>query len=150
MRLDQALHARGLARSRSQAADLIRLGRASVGGVVVTKPSYDVGDETRVELDADRYVSRAAHKLAGALDDSATAVPARVLDAGASTGGFTQVLLERGAQRVYAVDVGHGQLVDSIRCDARVVVHEGTNLRHLTIDHVEGKPAHHKAGCGSR
>ncbi len=140
MRLDQALVGRGLARSRQHASELIRSGRVTVDGVVAAKPSVNVGDEADVDAPVDAYVGRAAHKLLGALADSHTSVHGRVLDAGASTGGFTQVLLEAGAERVYAVDVGHGQLADSLRSDPRVVVHEGTNLRDLTIGLVEDEP----------
>ena len=140
MRLDQALVGRGLARSRQHASELIRSGRVTVDGVVAAKPSVNVGDEADVDAPVDAYVGRAAHKLLGALADSHTSVHGRVLDAGASTGGFTQVLLEAGAERVYAVDVGHGQLADSLRSDPRVVVHEGMNLRDLTIGLVEEEP----------
>ena len=140
MRLDQALVSRGLARSRQHASELIRSGKVTVDGVTVAKPSLPVGDGARLDAPADGYVGRAAHKLLGALADSGTAVHGRALDAGASTGGFTQVLLEAGAERVYAVDVGHGQLVAALRTDPRVVVHEGTNLRDLTLDHVENEP----------
>ena len=89
---------------------------------------------------ADHYVSRAAHKLAGALAASGLVVPPRVLDAGASTGGFTQVLLEAGAEHVYAVDVGHGQLTPELRADPRVVVRERLNLRDLTLENLDGEP----------
>lgn len=140
MRLDQALVGRGLARSRQHASELIRSGRVTVDGVVAVKPSANVGDEADVDAPVDAYVGRAAHKLLGALADSHTSVHGRVLDAGASTGGFTQVLLEAGADRVYAVDVGHGQLAASLRSDPRVVVHEGTNLRDLTLGLVEDEP----------
>lgn len=88
----------------------------------------------------DHYVSRAAHKLLGALQASGLGVPSRVLDAGASTGGFTQVLLEAGAQQVYAVDVGHGQLAASVRHDPRVVVRERLNLRQLTLADLDSDP----------
>lgn len=105
-----------------------------MNGAAVLRPATSVahGDQIAVSQ-PDHFVSRAAHKLAGALAASGISVPARVLDAGASTGGFTQVLLEAGAQRVYAVDVGHGQLVDALRQDRRVVVRERLNLRELTV-----------------
>jgi len=99
-----------------------------------------VTDDDLVEATDDRYVSRAAHKLLGALDDSQTSVTGRVLDAGASTGGFTQVLLERGATRVYAVDVGHGQIAAEVADDPRVVVREGLNLRDLSLADLGGEP----------
>lgn len=141
MRLDRALAERGLVRSRNQAARLIAAGRVKVAGVVVTRASAEVGEhEIEIEVDAEPYVSRAAYKLIGALDASGTAVPARVLDAGASTGGFSQVLLERGARRVYAVDVGHGQLAAEVRGDPRVVSREGLNLRDLTLSDLDGQP----------
>lgn len=139
MRLDRALVERGLARSRNQAARLIAGGRVRVEGVIVTRAAHDVGDQP-LTVEAEPYVSRAAYKLIGALDASATPVPSRVLDAGASTGGFTQVLLERGAERVYAVDVGHDQLAPELRRDGRVVVAEGLNLRDLALDHLDGEP----------
>ncbi len=140
-RLDQALVLRGLARSRGQATDAIRAGAVQVNGRPANKPSTAVSDADRIELTAaDHYVSRAAHKLLGALDDSGLSVGGRVLDAGACTGGFTQVVLERGATQVYAVDVGHGQLAAPVRGDPRVVVREGLNLRELTIDDVGGEP----------
>ncbi|GAA2178785.1 TlyA family rRNA (cytidine-2'-O)-methyltransferase [Brooklawnia cerclae] len=140
MRLDLALVQRGLARSRSQAHELIRSGRVRVNGSGVRRPAHDVDAGDTVEADADRWVSRAAHKLIGALDASGTAVPARVLDAGASTGGFTQVLLDRGARRVYAVDVGHDQLAPVIRQDPRVRVREGLNLRDLGMHDLDDEP----------
>jgi 23S rRNA (cytidine1920-2'-O)/16S rRNA (cytidine1409-2'-O)-methyltransferase len=140
-RLDRALVERGLARSRQQAAEAVRSGRVSVNGRLASRPAQPVGPEDRLEVSgADRYVSRAAHKLADALASSGAEVPSRVLDAGASTGGFTQVLLEAGAERVYAVDVGHGQLAPRLREDSRVRVWERLNLRDLTLDHLDGEP----------
>ncbi len=140
MRLDRALAERGLARSRNQAAGLIAEGKVLLDGAPATKASQRVTDGARLELLEQPRISRAAHKLLGALDDSRTPVPARVLDAGASTGGFTSVCLERGAERVYAVDVGHRQLAAELRLDPRVVSHEGLNLRELTLEHVESIP----------
>ena len=97
------------------------------------------GDTINVE--SDPYVSRAAHKLAGALADLDLDVTGcRVLDAGASTGGFTQVLLRSGCREVIAVDVGHGQLAAEIRADPRVLCHEHLNVRDLTLAHVAGRP----------
>ncbi|MDR0285311.1 MAG: TlyA family RNA methyltransferase [Propionibacteriaceae bacterium] len=138
MRLDLALVDRGLARSRSHARQLLDTGRVRVAGVSPVKPATPVDATTVIDVRADPYVSRGAHKLLHALDDSGLDVAGRVLDAGASTGGFTQVLLERGATTVYAVDVGHGQLAAGLRDDPRVVVEEGVNLRGLTLDHVGG------------
>ncbi len=140
-RLDRELVERGLARSRGQALDAIRDGRVTVNGQVATKASSPAGTDDLIDVfRGDHYVSRAAHKLAGALAGAGIVVPPRVLDAGASTGGFTQVLLEAGAHVVYAVDVGHGQLVPELRADPRVVVHEGLNLRDLTLDDTGGEP----------
>ena len=140
MRLDVALATRGLARSRSHAAELIKDDRVQIDGRVATKAATDVSEATQIIVDTDPWVSRAAHKLLGALADTGVTVPDRVLDAGASTGGFTQVLLDAGAQRVYAVDVGHGQLARQLVADPRVVNLEGTHLRDLTLDHLEGEP----------
>ena len=145
-RLDQALVSRGLARSRTHAARLIAEGKVSSDGEVLAKASQQVQDHTVLDVaaaDEDNYVSRAGHKLAGALD----AFPAvkvegkRCLDAGASTGGFTEVLLRRGATHVVAVDVGHDQLVPVIRNDPRVSVHEGLNVRYMTPDEIGGPVA---------
>ena len=145
-RLDAELVRRSLARSREHARDLIVAGRVTVRGAVASKPATQVLDSDPIvvseEAAADGYVSRGAHKLIGALD----AFPAvRVadrdcLDAGASTGGFTQVLLERGAARVLAVDVGYGQLAWPVRTDPRVVVMERTNVRSLAPADVPFRP----------
>lgn len=140
VRLDVALVRRGLARSRGQASELIAAGRVLVDGRAVTKPSAKVAPDAELTADADPWVSRGAYKLLGALEASGTPVAGRALDAGASTGGFTQVLLERGCDRVYAMDVGQGQLVPVLRDDPRVVVREGFNLRDLTLDDVDGEP----------
>lgn len=133
-RLDSAVAARGLARSRTHAASLIAGGLVSVDGRPVVKASTPVADDAVIEVAAtDHYVSRAAHKLIAGLDAFGVAVAGRVaLDMGASTGGFTQVLRERGAQPVIAVDVGHGQLAASVREDAAVIAVEGFNVRHMT------------------
>lgn len=140
-RLDRALVLRGLARSRQQARELIDAGKVLVNAVPATKPALSVADTDHLLVtDPDPYVSRAAHKLRSALTAAGLAVPGRVLDAGASTGGFTQVLLEAGAKLVYAVDVGHGQLVPQLRDDPRVVVREGLNLRDLTVADVGEEP----------
>jgi len=116
------------------------MGRVRVDGRVVTKPSHLVETEDDVVVDAVPWVSRAAYKLLGALDDSGLVVPDRCLDAGASTGGFTQVLLSRGARHVYAVDVGHGQMAPSVAADPRVTVHEGVNVKDLRLDALDGAP----------
>lgn len=140
VRLDVAMVDRGLARSRTLAARLVREGRVSVDGAVARRPSARVGVRSVIRAEAEHWVSRGAHKLLGALHDLDVDVPARVLDAGASTGGFTQVVLENGARRVFAVDVGHGQLDPQIAEDARVVVREGLNLRDLRIENLDGEP----------
>lgn len=138
-RLDAELVRRGLVRSRTRAAALVADGHVRVGGVVVTKAAHPVAPDDDLDLDQPEsvYVSRAAHKLAGALDALAGVPDAPdprgrwCLDAGASTGGFTQVLLERGAAHVRAVDVGHGQLDPVLAADPRVTAREGVNVREL-------------------
>ena len=136
LRLDTALTARGLVRSRTQAARLIADGLVTVDGRAVLKASARVVDAQELAVTAsDDYVSRAAHKLKAALDAFPIEVGGRTaLDVGASTGGFTQVLLERGVRRVIALDVGHDQLDARIRDDDRVTVLEGVNARYLTRD----------------
>lgn len=133
-RLDAAVAARGLARSRTHAAQLIESGLVSVGGRPVVKPSAKVEDTDVIEVaPTDHYVSRAAHKLIAGLDAFGVSVRGRIaLDMGASTGGFTQVLRERGADPVIAVDVGHGQLAAPIADDPGVVSVEGFNVRYMT------------------
>jgi 23S rRNA (cytidine1920-2'-O)/16S rRNA (cytidine1409-2'-O)-methyltransferase len=132
-RLDAALAARGLARSRTHAATLIASGVVSVDGRIVIKASTAVSEETHLAVaESDHYVSRAAHKLLSALDAFDVRVAGRIaLDMGASTGGFTQVLRERGAEPVLAVDVGHGQLSPLIAADPAVVSVEGFNVRYM-------------------
>ncbi|MFW6599525.1 TlyA family RNA methyltransferase [Propionibacteriaceae bacterium Y2011] len=140
-RLDRELVARGLATSRTRAAALITAGVVTVAGRPVTRPAAPVsGADEVVVTQPDPYVSRAAHKLLGALTELGLSPYGRALDAGASTGGFSQVLLEAGVRHVYAVDVGHGQLHPTIRDDPRVSVHERLHLRELTLAHVEGDP----------
>lgn len=137
-RLDAALAARGLARSRSHAASLIADGLVSVDGRPVVKASTAVGDSAEITVaGADHYVGRAAHKLIAALDGFSIPAEGRLaLDMGASTGGFTQVLRERGARRVLAVDVGHGQLAASVAADPGVILVEGYNVRHMTPENL--------------
>jgi 23S rRNA (cytidine1920-2'-O)/16S rRNA (cytidine1409-2'-O)-methyltransferase len=140
-RLDTELVRRGLAESRTRAAAAIAAGRVLVGGAPATSPARQVGpaDALSVTGDPAPYVSRGGIKLAAALDRFVIDVDGlRVLDAGASTGGFTDCLLARGAARVYAVDVGRGQLAWSLRQDARVVVLERTNVRHLQPEQLDG------------
>lgn len=133
-RLDAALAARGLARSRTHAASLIAAGSVNVDGRPVLKASTPVGEESVLVVAAvDHYVSRAAHKLIAGLDAFGVDVAHRVaLDMGASTGGFTQVLRERGADPVIAVDVGHDQLSPVIAADSGVIAIEGFNVRFMT------------------
>jgi len=134
-RLDAELVRRGLVSSREQGRAAIEGGRVSVSGVTATKAATQVDDAAPIELVAEPgsdFVSRGAHKLIGALEAFGLDVrDANALDAGASTGGFTQVLLQRGARHVIAVDVGYGQLAWSLRSDDRVTVLERTNVRHL-------------------
>ncbi|MCS5487172.1 TlyA family RNA methyltransferase [Curtobacterium flaccumfaciens pv. beticola] len=136
VRLDALLAARGLARSRTAAAKLIQAGRVTVAGAAVVKPSTPADPDAEIVVDTeDEWVSRAALKLVRALDEFAVDPADRVvLDVGASTGGFTQVLLHRGARRVVALDVGHGQLDPVLALDERVRVVEGTNARELTAE----------------
>lgn len=135
-RLDAELVRRRLVTSRELAQEAIAQGRVTVGGVVAAKAATQVEDSAAIELEIGSqpvYVSRGAHKLVGALDAFGIDVRGRrALDAGASTGGFTQVLLERGAARVVAVDVGYGQLAWPVRSQESVIVMERTNVRHLS------------------
>jgi 23S rRNA (cytidine1920-2'-O)/16S rRNA (cytidine1409-2'-O)-methyltransferase len=142
-RLDAELVRRGLARSREHAVTLIAEGRVAVAGTAATKPATGVeaGTPVVVRTDSDQpsWVSRGAHKLLGALDAFPVMVEGRrALDAGASTGGFTEVLLSKGAAEVVAVDVGYGELAWSLRTDDRVRVHERTNVRTLTPEAIDG------------
>jgi len=146
LRLDAELVRRGMARSRDHAVELVDAGRVTVAGQLATKPATQVDGAAALHVQpvhggAD-YVSRGAYKLIGALDDFAsgglTVEGRRCLDAGASTGGFTDVLLRRGAASVAAVDVGYGQLAWRLRQDERVVVHERTNVRNLAPDDIGG------------
>ncbi|MBX7434549.1 TlyA family RNA methyltransferase [Mycobacterium sp. Y57] len=141
-RVDAELVRRGLARSRQQAAELIGAGLVSIDGMRAAKPATAIplnANLTVEEADEHSWVSRGAHKLIGALDAFGVPVAGRrCLDAGASTGGFTEVLLDRGAAEVIAVDVGYGQIAWSLRTDPRVTVMERTNVRELTVDAVGG------------
>ncbi|QAY60848.1 TlyA family RNA methyltransferase [Microbacterium protaetiae] len=139
-RLDQAIAARGLARSRTHAHALIAQGAVTLDGRPARKGSAPVSDNARIEIvSADHYVSRAAHKLIAGLDAFGIEVAGRLaLDMGASTGGFTQVLRERGAAPVIAVDVGHNQLAPEIAADPDVIVVEGFNVRHMTAASLAG------------
>ena len=143
-RLDAELVRRGLARSREQAQELVLAGRVTVSGRAASKPATAVGkDDPVIVTQVDNtptYVSRGAHKLLGALAAFPVDVAGRrALDAGASTGGFTDVLLRNGVAQVVAVDVGYGQLAWSLQQDERVTVLDRTNIRHLT--ELPGGPA---------
>ena len=146
LRLDAELVRRGLARSREHASELIAERRVKVSGALATKPATGVTTDVAIVVseDPDRpdYVSRGGHKLAGALAAFGPAglvvAGRRVLDAGASTGGFTDVLLRAGAGEVVAVDVGYGQLAWKLRQDGRVTVHDRTNVRELTPELIGG------------
>jgi len=134
IRLDLALEQRGLTPSRARARDAILRGTVMVNGEPAKKPNQMVGEADALTLDdpASGYVSRAALKLIAGLDAGGIDVSVKTcLDVGSSTGGFTQVLLERGAAKVFAVDVGHDQLHASLRDDPRVVSLEGQNAREL-------------------
>lgn len=148
-RLDAELVRRNLARSREHAGQLIAAGRVTVGGTTATKSATQVETSAAVVVTEDGsepdYVSRGGHKLAGALE---AFVPLglgvagrRALDAGASTGGFTDVLLRNGAAHVVAVDVGYGQLAWSLQSDERVTVKDRTNVRELTLEQIDDRPA---------
>ena len=133
-RLDALLVERGLAESRSRAEALILSGTVRVGDRVVTKAGSRIAPDEKLHVEArERFVSRAGEKLEAALEEFGVEVEGRdCLDAGASTGGFTDVLLQRGAGRVLAVDVGYGQFAWSLRNDPRVTVMERTNVRRLS------------------
>jgi 23S rRNA (cytidine1920-2'-O)/16S rRNA (cytidine1409-2'-O)-methyltransferase len=146
LRLDAELVRRGLARSREHATDLIAAGRVSVNKVAAAKPATGVTTDSDIVVREDAsspdYASRGGHKLAGALavfmPHGLTVAGRRCLDAGASTGGFTDVLLREGARQVIAVDVGYGQLVWALRNDDRVLVHDRTNIREIDVDLIGG------------
>lgn len=146
LRLDAELVRRGLARSREHASELIAQSRVKVRGAVATKAATGVTTDVAIvvseDLNRPDYVSRGGHKLAGALAafgaQGLRVAGRRVLDAGASTGGFTDVLLRAGARQVVAVDVGYGQLAWRIRQDERVLVHDRTNIRDLDLELIGG------------
>jgi 23S rRNA (cytidine1920-2'-O)/16S rRNA (cytidine1409-2'-O)-methyltransferase len=139
IRLDEALVAQGLAQSRSRARDMVLRGGVTVNGAVAAKPSKSIfeGDVLAVIDEAQKYVSRAALKLIHGLDHFNIAATGRqCLDIGSSTGGFTQVLLERGAEHVTAIDVGHGQMAEILLNDPRITLIEGLNAREMNEDHM--------------
>ncbi len=143
IRLDQALTERGLAQSRSRARDMIARNCVRVAGKVVSKAGAAVAPDADLQIDdpARHYVSRAAMKLISALDATGFEVAGRkALDLGASTGGFTQVLLERGASHIWSVDVGHGQMVRHLADHPKVTLMEGTNARNLRLEQIGVAP----------
>lgn len=144
MRLDHYMVQASIARSRTLAAKMIDAGHISVNGTTVTKAAHKLREGDTVSVtrsDLTEYVSRAGHKLAGALNvfPQITVEGKRCLDAGASTGGFTDVLLRRGAAHVAAVDVGHDQLVPELRAHPAVSVYEGMNVRHMDPADIGGQ-----------
>ncbi len=147
LRLDAELVRRGLARSREHASELIAAGRVRVSGAPATKAATGVTTDVAIVVSEVQgrpdYVSRGGHKLAGALaafePEGLVVAGRRCLDAGASTGGFTDVLLRHGAAQVVAVDVGYGQLAWRLRSDDRVVIHDRQNVRELTVEAIGGK-----------
>jgi 23S rRNA (cytidine1920-2'-O)/16S rRNA (cytidine1409-2'-O)-methyltransferase len=142
IRADSLLVQRGLARSRAEASAAIEAGGVRANGQIISKPSQLLAQDVELQfIPAHPFVSRGGIKLAAALDAFAlSCANAICLDLGASTGGFTQVLLEREAARVYAVDVGHGQLSPELRDDGRVVSLEGINARELTAEQIPDRP----------
>ncbi|WP_258036904.1 TlyA family RNA methyltransferase [Streptomyces sp. SM12] len=148
-RLDAELVRRRLAESRPHAGELVAAGRVTVDGSRAANPATQVATSAAVVVreppPGEEYVSRGGHKLAGALaaftPRGLKVAGRRALDAGASTGGFTDVLLRAGAAHVVAVDVGYGQLAWSLQSDERVTVRDRTNVRELTPDHLDGRPA---------
>jgi 23S rRNA (cytidine1920-2'-O)/16S rRNA (cytidine1409-2'-O)-methyltransferase len=143
LRIDQLLVARGLFDTRSRARAAIEAGRVKADGRVVAKPSEQIAEEAEIEAEpAHRWVGRGALKLDHALTVWPVAIEGRVvLDVGASTGGFTEVCLERGAAKVFAVDVGFGQMHDRVAADPRVVNLERTDARDLTRDLIPEAPS---------
>lgn len=142
-RLDQMLVKRGLSATRARAADAVRRGEVTVAGRIERKPAALVAADTEIAVGdpAAAWVSRAALKLIGALDAFSLSPAGRdCLDVGASTGGFTQVLLARGAAHVTAIDVGHGQLAPIVATDPRVTSIEGLNARELGPEHLARRP----------
>lgn len=146
-RIDAELVRRGLAPSRTRAQEMIEAGSVKLDGNIVNKPARQMDPAQAIVIDeaeAERYASRGGYKLAGALEILGELAPTirgqRCLDAGASTGGFTDVLLRRGADTVVAVDVGYGQLAWRLQSDPRVTVLDRTNVRYLQPDDVAPAP----------
>ena len=132
-RLDIYLVDKGYFSSRSKAKDAIKGGKIKINGVVVEQANKQVQDADEIELlEAQQFVGRGAKKLKGAIDQFGLSFDSKIaVDIGASTGGFTEVLLQEGCSRVFAVDVGHDQMQEDLKNDPRVVNMEGTNIRHL-------------------
>ena len=140
-RLDSEMVARGLARSRERAKEMIRSGNVTVNGKTAKKPSDEVMTDDLIETaETDIYVGRGALKLEKAYEEFGLDLRGKVcLDIGASTGGFTDFMLQQGAEKVFAVDVGHGQLAQSLIADPRVVNMEGADIREVTADDLGGQ-----------
>ncbi len=141
MRLDKAVFIRGMVQSRSRASLLIAENSVTVNGKIISKPSFDVNDEDSIEVtDSIGYVGRGGLKLETALKEfSVDVIEKSAIDIGASTGGFTQCLLRNGAKHVVAVDVGHGQMHESLVKDERVTLIENFNAKNLSVDIIAGK-----------
>lgn len=142
LRLDELLVSRGFFASRSRARDAVARGAVTVDGKPAKKPGQSVVSDAEIEVDdpAQAYVSRAALKLIAGLDHFGfDTAGCQALDIGASTGGFTQVLLERGAAHVVAIDVGRGQIDEKLKGDPRVTSREGLNARNLTLEDLDGR-----------
>lgn len=142
LRADVFLVEHGYAKSRTEAQSAIRSGHVRINGQIVNKPSYQMAPNASVEyIKPHSYVSRGALKLSAALDHFELSPAGLVcVDIGSSTGGFTEILLERGARRVYAIDVGHGQMAAKLKRDVRVTTREGVNARDLSAEHVPEAP----------
>lgn len=142
MRIDTYLFEKGLASSRTKAKEMIDAGRVSINGILISKSSYDVAEDTVVDIapaQNTEFVGRGGLKLEAALDAFKVSPDGKICaDIGASTGGFTDCLLKRGAKKVYAIDSGTGQLVKKLLDDDRVVSLEGFNARYMTSDDISG------------
>lgn len=134
MRLDVYLVKNDLASGRDRAKEMILSGKVKVSGEVCLKPSFDTDGKEIEVLEKESYVGRGAYKIKKAAEEFSLEILSKTcLDAGASTGGFTEYMLHCGAKKVYAVDVGHGQLAEKLRCDERVINLEGTDIRSLEL-----------------
>lgn len=143
MRLDVYLTERGLVKSRERAKELIKAGQVLADGKTVTKAAYDVGKNVDIKIIGEqlKYVGRGGLKLEKAIEEFGIELNGRVcIDIGASTGGFTDCMLQNGAAFVYAVDVGHGQLDEKLLTDDRVLNMEGTNIKNLSLEDFPRKP----------